>query len=771
MKGRLIHIVRISGIAVVIAAILFIVLDITLPVQTHIDYGQLIRGDDSSVLHAYLAKDEQWRMKVSAEEITPELRKAIIFKEDKYFYYHPGVNLLSVGRAMFNNITHKKRTSGASTITMQVARMLQPKKRTYFNKVTEMFRALQLELHYTKNEILDMYLNLVPYGSNIQGVKAASILYFDKMPEQLSLAEITALSIIPNKPNSLVMGKHNRQLVNYRNEWLMRFKEAGLFSDKAIEDALTEPLTASRHDAPKKVPQFAWRMHTQHPGKADIYSTISKRMQRQAEDITQGYMSNLELQNIHNCAVIVIDNTNHEVKAYIGSHNFYDDTHHGQVDGVAAPRSPGSTLKPFLYALCTDMGMITPKTIIADVPVNLDGYMPENYDLEFRGNIAIEDALKKSLNIPAVKLLNEAGTETFIRALSNCGVSTLKEQRKNLGISLILGGCTIRLDELAGLYSTLANKGEFQPMKWTTEPVKPTKVKPVRLVSPAAAYIVSNIITDLYRPDVPNLFDNALSIPKIAWKTGTSYGRKDAWSVGYNKRYTIGVWVGNFDGTGVAELNGAGIATPLLFRLFNTIDKHVSDDWLKMPEKVQFRYVCKETGKTPNDFCTETIMDYYIPGISDNNHCDHLKEVWLAADESFSYCTSCRPSAGYKTETIPNISAELTAYYEQYHIPYTKIPEHNPLCSRTFDGQAPYITSLTDKATYLITDKNKQQLQLQCTAGNDVKKVFWYINDKYLTSTDAGERVFFVPETPNIKISCADDKGRNKDIYIKVKFI
>jgi len=762
-----------TGIAVVIAAILFIILDICSPVQTHIDYGQLVRAEDGTVLHAYLSRDEQWRMKANAAEITPELRKAIIFKEDKYFYYHPGINLLAIGRAAFNNIISRKRTSGASTITMQVARMFQPKKRTYINKVVEMFRALQLELHYTKDEILDMYLNLVPYGSNIQGVKAASILYFDKMPGQLSLAEITALSIIPNRPNSLVMGKHNKQIIAYRNQWLERFRTAGIFPDKTIDDALSEPLTAYRHDAPKQVPQFAWRMHTQYPGQPEITTTLNARTQMQAEEVTTAYMHSLELNNIHNCAVIIIDNKTQEVKAYIGSHNFEDDEHQGQVDGVAAPRSPGSTLKPFLYALCTDMGIITPKTIIADVPVNLDGYMPENYDLEFRGNIPAEDALKKSLNIPAVKLLNEAGTETFINTLARCGVSTIYEQRKNLGISLILGGCTIRLDELATLYSALANKGVYNPLKWTAtaQQQKPDTGKSVRLVSPSAAYMISNIITDLYRPDVPNLFDNALNIPKIAWKTGTSYGRKDAWSVGFNARYTIGVWAGNFDGTGVAELNGAGTATPLLFRLFNTIDKHADEDWLEMPDEVQYRYVCKETGKMPDDYCTETIMDYYLPGISDNHHCSHLKDAWLAPDESISYCTNCRPATGYKIKTVPNISAELTAYYEQFHIPYTKLPAHNPECTRTFEGQPPYITSLTDKATYIITDKDKQQLQLQCTAANDVKTVYWYINDKYYASTGTGERIFFYPQNSNIKISCADDKGRNKDINIKVKFI
>ncbi|MCB9064666.1 MAG: penicillin-binding protein 1C [Chitinophagales bacterium] len=752
---------------------MFVVMDIAFPVKPDIEYGQLIRAEDGTVLHAFLTSDEQWRMKANLNEITPELKKAIVYKEDKYFYYHPGINVPAIFRAVFNNVIKQKRTSGASTITMQVARMLAPKRRTYFNKVIEMFRAFQLELHYTKDEVLQMYLNLVPYGSNIQGVKAAAILYFNKLPEQLSLSEITALSIIPNRPTTMVLGKNNDRIVKDRNKWLMRFNKDGVFPESNIVDAINEPLNAVRFDAPKAVPQFARRMHTQYPGQPEVYTTIDKRVQSEAEEIVNEYMMALRLKNIHNCAVLIIDNKTREVKTYIGSPDFFDNEHNGQVDGVASPRSPGSTLKPILYAVCADKGIVTPKTIIADVPINMDGYMPENYDLTFRGNVTAEDALKNSLNIPAVKLINETGTDMFIKTLSLGGVSSIWNNRRSFGLSLILGGCTIRLDELTGMYASLANDGVYEPLRWTTDTAKHTGLsrKPVRLFSSSAAYMITSIISDLYRPDLPNLFDNAKDIPKVAWKTGTSYGRKDAWSIGYNKNYTIGVWVGNFDGTGVPELNGAGIATPLLFRIFNTVYKERSQDWLVQPENVGFRYVCKETGRIPEVYCTETVMDYFIPGVSDNRHCDHLKKVCLSPKEDVSYCTNCMPRSGYKVKTYPNISAELTAFYEQQHIPYTKVPEHNPLCSRVFEGVAPYITSLTNNSTYIITDKGKQQLQLQCTAANDVKTVYWYINDKFYKSTAVGERTLFCPETPNVKISCADDKGRNVDIRINVEFI
>jgi penicillin-binding protein 1C len=283
--------------------------------------------------------------------------------------------------------------------------------------------------------------------------------------------------------------------------------------------------------------------------------------------------------------------------------------------------------------------------------------------------------------------------------------------------------------------------------------------------------MLTSILLELHRPDLPNLSDQATGIPKIAWKTGTSYGRKDAWSVGYNRRYTIAVWIGNFSGQGVPDLSGATVATPLLFQLFNTIDKDAAKDWLVQPDGLAFRLVCAKTGKIPNDFCEDQVMDYYIPGVSANDRCDHMREVWVSADERYSYCTSCVPPSGYKTKLYPNIAPELADYYNMNHIDYDKIPPHNPACTRMFEGTAPAITSLVSGMTYLIMDKGKQQLQLSCTAANDVRKVYWYINNKYYASATVGQKLFFAPNSTNLKISCTDDKGRNADIEIKVRFM
>ena len=760
----------------------FFLIDFIAPVNTKIPFAQEIEARDGTVLHAYRASDGQWRMFTRLDEITPELQKAIVFKEDKHFFHHFGVNPVAVGRAFFTNIFRLKRTSGASTITMQVARMLDPKQRTYVNKCIEMFRAIQLEVHYSKQEILQLYLNLVPYGSNIEGVKAASLLYFNKTPDHLSLAEITALSIIPNRPNSLVMGKDNQLIVKQRNKWLQRFGEAKLFPASVVTDALQEPLNAYRHSAPGGAPQFAIRIRKSNRSGAEVRTTMDAPLQQKAEAIVTNYVNQLKLHNINNASVLVVDNLTHEVLVYIGSSDFNDRYHYGQVDGVQAVRSPGSTLKPLLYGLNMDKGSITPKTMIADVPINIKGYSPENYDRGFNGNVTAEFALSHSLNIPAVKLLDNEGVDNFVTVLSKTGFTSIEKNRKKIGLSLILGGCGVRLDELTALYSSFANGGKYAPLTYTIllpgkkgaaklNKKDTTQMAGLQVLSPAADFMLTRILSELHRPDLPNAYDEAQGIPHIAWKTGTSYGRKDAWSVGYNKRFTIGVWLGNFSAAGVPELSGASTATPLLFQLFNAIDHNAANEWLEPPADIGFRLVCTATGMVPNDFCQDQVMDYYIPGVSSCMRCDHLKDTWLSVDEKYVYCASCLPPTGYKNKLLPNISPELAAFYEESHIPYFKLPPHNPLCTRTFPGQAPVITSLTNGMTYLIENKEQQKLQLSCRAAADVQKVYWYINNKFYATTKANEKVFFSATASEMKISCSDDKGRNTDIVVKVKFI
>ncbi len=748
----------------------FVVLNLIFPLRINLPYAQVISAKDGKVLHSFLSSDEKWRMEVQLNEISPQLLKAIVQKEDKYFFYHLGVNPASVWRAVYNNMRHQRKTSGASTITMQVARLLYPNERTYLNKLSECFRALQLEWKYSKNEILVLYLNLVPYGGNIEGVKAASIFYFEKLPSALSLAECVSLSIIPNRPNSLRPGKNNDLIKKERNKWLQRMKKEGVFKETDINDALNEPVEMKRQKAPAEIPQLAYRLRKTYPLQTNIKSTLVTAMQYKVQSLAYNYSKRLALKNIFNASVLVVDNQTHEVVAYVGSNDKNDLLHNGMVDGVEAVRSPGSTLKPLVYALAMDKGLLTPMTCIADVPVNYTGYMPENFNSKFNGNVNTEFALSHSLNIPAVKTLNALGVPTCLDALEKSGFAQIKSDQKKLGLSLILGGCGVNLSELVGLYSAFANKGKYSALQYVAAEgsVQKDKEKGVEIVSPASAWLVTEMLNKLVRPDMPNGYESSLRIPKVAWKTGTSYGRRDAWSIGYNTRYTVGVWVGNFTGQGVAELTGADVATPLLFDVFNAIDYNAEGKWFVQPAALNIRLVCGESGKVPASFCSKQIMDEFIPGVSSTALCTHLKEVMISPDEKISYCTSCVPITGYKKKLFPNPEADLLAFYQSEHISFLHIPVHNPSCIRVFKDAPPKIISPVDKSEYVVDIKSDDKLMLGCNAGADVQVIYWYINDIFYRACGSDEQLFFTPQTGRLKISCADDKGRNSNIWITV---
>ncbi|WP_448517838.1 penicillin-binding protein 1C [Rhodoflexus sp.] len=748
--------------------LLFFVLHLAFPLPDRIYYSRMILAQDGTLLQAYLSPDDKWRMKTELHEITHDLRHAFINKEDRFFYYHPGVNPLAILRAIAKNIIRAKTTSGASTITMQVARLLEPKKRSYTNKIIEIFRALQLEWVYSKEEILQLYLNLVPYGGNVEGVKAASLLYFGRMPDKLSLAQVVTLAIVPNRPNSLAIGKQNDKLLEERNRWLRIFGDDEIFDREAIEDALREPLEATREQLPALAPHLGLRIHrTAALADANITTTINADMQRKAAEITATYSKSMAKIGVHNAAVLIVDNRTRQVLAYIGSQDFNDDRHAGQVDGIRAIRSPGSALKPILYAAAFDAGLLTPKTVISDIPVDFNGYTPENFDQKFNGYVTIAQALAYSLNVPAVKVLHELGVNRLIKTLKNARFTYISRQEKQLGLSLALGGCGVSVWEMAGLYATFANQGRFAPLQLIPQAQESaTEV----VISPEAAFMVNEILTQVTRPELPSDYEHNPHVPKIAWKTGTSYGRRDAWSIGYNSRYTIAVWLGNFSGIGSPELTGAGVATPLLFRLFNAIDFNQPLKWFEQPKGLQKRSICIETGLPPAEFCTQLTSDWYIPGVSPAMRCEHLKPVFVSADEKMSYCSHCLPANGqFGRRRFPNHSPDMVAFLTSSGIRFEAIPPHNPACTRVFDRQPPAIISPVEGRSYLRADSNDIELLLSCRVANDVNEVFWYIDDKFYRRARPQEAVFFTPQPGRRKISCTDDKGISTTIEIRVE--
>ncbi|MCS6795120.1 MAG: penicillin-binding protein 1C [Raineya sp.] len=743
--------------------VLFLLLDLIFPFRFQIHYSQVILDEENRVLGAFLSQDEKWRMKTELNEINEDLQKAFIAKEDRYFFYHFGINPLSVVRAFLNNLLSQKRTSGASTITMQVARMLEPKPRTYLNKLIEMFRAMQLEWHYSKQEILQMYLNLVPYGGNIEGVKSASVLFFQKLPQNLSIAEITTLAIVPNRPNSLALGKDNALIRQERNKWLKNFEQQSVFDSKEIANALQEPLEVKRTEIPRFAPHWCIRLSRKYPKDENIRSSLLLPTQNKVQTLAENYAKKLKMFQIENLAVLVVENRTRKIRAYVGSQNFAE----SQVDGVVAIRSPGSTLKPLVYALAMDLGKLTPKTTLLDIPTDWNGYSPDNFDNKFRGKVSVETALSLSLNIPAVATLHEISVDYFVKKLKQAGFKTLSKQEKKVGLSMILGGFGTNLEELTNLYVTFANSGLYASLNFLA---KDSTTRTDTLISATSAYSFTQVLTLAQRPDLPRSYQNAKNKPFVAWKTGTSYGKRDAWSIGYNQNYTIGVWIGNFSGKGVPELSGSEIATPLLFEIFNALDNQASA-LPTAPSNIHFRLVCSESGLPPNSFCENQVIDYYIPLISPSQVCQHQKELYVSADEKLQYLPDCLPEKGYKKKLFPNLSSELQAYYEAEKIPYLKIPPLHPQCEQFLqnsESMKPQIVSPVANKTYFMPSE-PTELMLKAYTRNDVKKVYWYINDKLYQEALAQENVFFKPKIGKNTITCVDDKGRSQKISIQVE--
>ncbi len=754
-----------SLIGAMVFFFLFFIVNSLYPLKTDISYSKVILSDKGEIMSSFLSVDDKWRMKTELDEISPDFLKCILHKEDRFFYWHFGFNPFAISRAAFNNVIEGKKTSGASTITMQVVRLLDPKPRTYWSKFVEVFQAIKLEFLFSKDEILTMYCNLLPYGGNIEGIKAASELFLGTPCSKLSLAQAITLAIVPNRPSSLALGRFNDKIVEERNRWVTLFKKEKIFSKQSLEGANTEPLLAYRRASPKFAPHLSRLLHHSYSLKDIINTSISLSKQDKVRNLAFNYLKPFHLYGIHNAAVLVVDNKDRSVVTYVGSPDFFDNNHSGQVDGVLALRSPGSTLKPLVYGLNFDEGFYTPKMKILDTPSDFDTYSPLNFDNEFSGEVTLSEGLSRSLNIPAVRLLDNIGVPSFLNKLKLSGFKSIESQEHKLGLSVILGGCGVSLFELCGLYSAFANQGRFSPLHF----IKGGSVQNATpVLTPSSTYMVSEILTTLNRPDFPEHYNRVKNLPKVAWKTGTSYGRRDAWSIGYNAQYTVGVWIGNFDGKSADQLVGGKVATPLMFEVFKAIQNTLEEEWLQSPDSLDFRLVCEESGLPPSDFCHNIITDYFIPLKSPIKKCNHLKAYFVSSDEKVSFCNFCLPSSNYKKKLYHNYDPALISYFENNNFPYVKIPAHNPYCEHVAKRSKPVIVSPLPGREYFINNTSTE-LVLKAITTADVSFIYWYINDRFLKRVDANSELFFTPPYGKVKISCSDDKGRNTDIFIEVQ--
>jgi penicillin-binding protein 1C len=528
------------------------------------DSSQLVLASDGSVLRGFTTESGIWRLPADPDTVAPIYMKILLAWEDQRFHGHPGVDPLAVGRAFGQLIRHGRVVSGASTITMQTARLLEPKERTLVAKLHQIWRAVQLERRFDKDEILTQYLTLAPYGGNLEGIRAASLAWFGKEPRHLAPSEAALLVALPQSPESLRPDRYPERARAARDKVLAVMGERGILSADTVAEARQDPIPSLRRPMPFDAPHFAWRMAASHPDAQVIRGAIDGELQRSLERLVLAEQDMLD--DDASLAVMVVENESRRVLAYLGSSDFFDDSRHGQIDMMQAVRSPGSTLKPFIYGMAFDDLMIHPETLVADMPTRYGNYQPENFLKVYSGEVTIREALQHSLNIPAVTVLQRVGPRRVDARLRGVGARLEYGGDGEPGLPLALGGLGTTLQDLVALYAGLANGGVVLPLAFTLDESEPPA--PVALLGEAAAWYVTRILEDAPPPGDYVGSRATRERRRIAFKTGTSYGYRDAWAIGYDARYTVGVWVGRPDGTPSPDRFGRATAAPVLYKVF-----------------------------------------------------------------------------------------------------------------------------------------------------------------------------------------------------------
>jgi len=533
------------------------------------DRSALVVDSNGRLLTPFTARDGTWQLPVTVDQVDARYLQMLVAYEDKRFDRHWGVDPLAIARALGQWARAGHVVSGASTLTMQTVRLLEPRPRTIGAKLIEMVRALQLEWHYDKRAILGMYLTLAPYGGNLEGVRAASLFYFGKEPDRLTESESALLVALPQSPEALRPDRHAAAALAARGRVLARMVAAGLLTAQAVAEATTQPVPGERRPAVHLAAHLAERLRTASPESPFIRTTIDGNLQAQLEGLARRYQ--LKLEQGATIALLVVENGGRKVRAYVGSGDYFDGGRLGQNDLVQAVRSPGSTLKPFIYGLAFDDLLIHPETIVVDRPMRFGDYAPENFDKRYRGQLTAREALQLSLNLPAVALLNRLGPMRLVGTLEAAGTPLrLPEGVGAPGLPIALGGAGITLSDLVTLYAGLADGGSVLPLCYTD--AAPAGA-PVAIMQPSSAWYLTRILEDMPPPPGMLAPRNRAQGRTVAYKTGTSYGFRDAWAIGYDSAYTVGVWVGRPDGSFSPGRMGRDAAAPVLFEVFDMLPR------------------------------------------------------------------------------------------------------------------------------------------------------------------------------------------------------
>ena len=733
-------------------------------------YSSILEGNNNELLAAKIANDGQWRFPLT-DSVPYKFEQCITHFEDEYFRYHPGVNPVSIGRALYQNIKQGKVTSGGSTLSMQVIRLSRKNpSRSLIEKFTEIFRAVRMEVTYSKDEILSMYAAHAPFGGNVVGLETASWRYYGRPPSKLSWGEIATLAVLPNAPSLIYPGKNHEKLLKKRNRLLDKLKNKGIIDDFTCELAKEVPLP----NKPKALPQTAIHLLerliiTEGSGKR-FKSTINPSFQRRIEQISYDYQNHISENEIHNGAVIVADIETGEVITYIGNTNHTDNQHHKDVNIIHAPRSSGSILKPLLYINMINDGHLLPHMKLLDIPTTYGNYRPKNYTKSYEGLVDASEALARSLNVTAVRLLKRYGTENFLHQLQKMGIKSLNKSHQHYGLSLILGGGEVNLFEMTNIYTQLGQRIHSE----NTFPIHilkkdSTQSKSMNHLSPKAIYKTFEALLKLNRPQEEEGWNNYSGLSNVAWKTGTSFGHKDAWAIGVTGKYVIGVWIGNADGEGRPGITGVKAAAPLLFKIVRALPQ---SSWIIEPigESIEAS-ICSHSGYLAGIHCDETETSYLISNNSNLETCPYHKLIHLSENENYRVNMDC-----YNPEEIVSTSwftLPPTAewYYRKKNIHFKSLPPLHPDCHSNSNFENIDIIYPRNYSKLKIPREltgKKGKIVLNAAHRSDSSSIHWHLNNEYIGTTVKSHQLAIQPKAGKYKLVLIDQEGNEKYIQFEI---
>ncbi len=742
--------------------------------------------ENNQLLSAQIASDGQWRFP-QIESVPLKFDQCITTFEDEYFYYHPGFNPVSILKSIKRNFSAGKVKSGGSTITMQIARMMRGhKSRTYFQKIIELILASRIELSYKKSSILKIYCSNAPFGSNVVGLSAASWRYFGRSPEKLSWAESAVLAVLPNSPSLIYPGKNHQALINKRNRLLKKLFDKKIIDESTYQLSLVEGLPEKPFPLPQITPHLLNRCITEHGSSKLYHSTIQKNLQLQVDAIINKHIQSLSANDIHNACAIVAETETGKIVAYVGNSFSIKNEHQNYVDIIHSPRSTGSILKPFLYAFMLNENKLLPKTLVEDVPTQIGSYGPKNFNLTYDGLVPANEAIARSLNVPAVKMLMEYGPSKFHYQLKQLGFKTFNKPTTHYGLSLILGGGEANLFEIASAYSSMGRAlmhysnakekyalNSYHPLTYLFSNEEEDKEIKHRLKSDvlkaSSIWFTFNAMTELLRPQDYVGWMQFLSKNRIAWKTGTSFGFRDAWAVGLDAKYTVAVWVGNADGEGRPNLTGTSAAAPIMFNIFNILSPK---KWFEKPTKdIIKQKVCKQSGYKASEICPDVIIQDCQSGSANTKQCPFHKLIHLDETGQYRVNSNCYPVDKMKHVAWFIASPAQEYFYKQHNIFYRTVPNYLEACQNELNyRQLDIIYPREGFKVYIPVGESGKQTNcvLKATHKNSNATLFWHLDGNYVGSTQKFHQLSLLPTIGHHTLVITDMEGESSSCKFEV---